>query len=214
MSSRRRRSSSRAIRTRAVCSARARRRAIAGVHFFENSAPPGSSSSGQRSCRCQSSVVVERDALADEPFAVIDQQPEVELGPGQLRDRQRLEAFAQRGAGDGERVDAVGLAALAAARARAGHQPGRDPDDALAAGDQEPLEGARDVPAVLQRPDPLAAEAARPHPAARRSRARRPATVFSPSSSPVAAATAAIVCERLCMSAPSTIIALVLLHLD
>jgi hypothetical protein len=40
------------------------------------------------------------------------------------------------------------------------------------------------------------------------------ATVCSPSSSPVAAATAAIVCERLWVSAPSTIIDLVHLHLD
>ncbi len=38
------------------------------------------------------------------------------------------------------------------------------------------------------------------------------ATVCSPSSSPVGAATAATVCERLWVSAPSTIIALVLLH--
>ena len=61
--------------------------------------------------------VVERDALADQPLAVIDQQPQVELGPVQLRGRQRVQALAQRGAGDRERVDAVGLAALASARA-------------------------------------------------------------------------------------------------
>jgi hypothetical protein len=41
VSSRRRRSSSRAIRTRIVCSARARRRPIRVLHFFKNSAPPG-----------------------------------------------------------------------------------------------------------------------------------------------------------------------------
>ena len=34
--------------------------------------------------------------------------------------------------------------------------------DPLAALDQKPLEGARDVPAVLQRPHPFAAELARP----------------------------------------------------
>ena len=107
-------------------------------------------------------VVVERGAHPDQPFAVIDQQPDVELDAGQLGDRQPLDAFAQRRAGDGERVDAVGLAALAAAAALAGHQPRRDPDDALAADEQEPLEGARDVPAVLQRPDPLVAQPARP----------------------------------------------------
>ena len=119
-------------------------------------------------------VVVERDRHADEPFAVIDQQPDVELDAGQLADRQRVQAFAQRGAGDGDRVDAVGLAALAAAAARAGHQPRRDPDHALATDEQKPLERARDVPAVLQRPDPLAAQAASPVQRPRRSRARRP----------------------------------------
>jgi hypothetical protein len=30
--------------------------------------------------------VVEPNALADEPFAMIDQQPQVELGPVKLRD--------------------------------------------------------------------------------------------------------------------------------
>src|SRR5215216_788465 len=47
-----RRSSSRAIRTRIVCSARASRRPIRVAHLFENSAPPGSRSSGHRSCSC------------------------------------------------------------------------------------------------------------------------------------------------------------------
>src|SRR5215212_7076335 len=45
VSSRSRRSSSRAMRTRIVCSARARRRAIFALHLFENNAPPGSVSS-------------------------------------------------------------------------------------------------------------------------------------------------------------------------
>ena len=94
-----------------------------------------------------------------------------------------------------------------------GHQPRRDPDHALAAGDQEPLERARHVPAVLKRPDPLAGRARAPS----RSSAPNPraptATVFSPSTSPVAASTAAIVCELLCMSAPSTIIDARPLHL-
>ena len=51
--------------------------------------------------------VVERDARADEPFAVIDEQPQVELGPVQVRRRQRVQAFAQRRSRDRERVDAV-----------------------------------------------------------------------------------------------------------
>ena len=62
--SRRRRSSSRTIRTRIDCSARAKRRPIRVPHFFENNAPPGSRSSGQRSCRCQSSVLLPARAAA------------------------------------------------------------------------------------------------------------------------------------------------------
>ena len=61
--------------------------------------------------------VVERDALADQPLAVIDEQPQIELGTVQLRGRQRIQAFAQRRPGDRERVDAVGLPALARDRA-------------------------------------------------------------------------------------------------
>ena len=41
-------------RTRAVCSARARRRPTVALHFFDNSAHLGNACSGQRSCRCQS----------------------------------------------------------------------------------------------------------------------------------------------------------------
>ena len=103
------------------------------------------------------------------------------------------------------RVDAVGLAAIAAAAALAGHQPGRDPDDALAADEQEPLERARDVPAVLDRPHPLVAQAARPLQRRGKAARRRPRPSARRAARRCAAATAAIVCERLCMSAPSTI---------
>ena len=49
--------------------------------------------------------VVDRHTRANEPFAVIDQQPQIELGPVQVRGRQRVETFSQGGPGDGERVD-------------------------------------------------------------------------------------------------------------
>jgi len=49
----------------------------------------------------------------------------------------------------------------------AGHQLGRNAQHALAARDQEPLKRARHVPAVLQRPDTLALQAARPDEQAR-----------------------------------------------
>ena len=45
---------------------------------------------------------------------------------------------------------------------RTGHQPRRHPDHSLTASDQEPLTRARDLPAVLQRPHPIAAETAHP----------------------------------------------------
>ena len=75
-------------------------------------------------------VVVERDAHANEPFAVIDEQPDVELDSGQFGDRQALQAFSQRGAGDGDGIDAIGLAAIppaAAAVSRAATRTTRSP---------------------------------------------------------------------------------------
>ena len=105
---------------------------------------------------------VELDAMADEAFAVVDEQAQVELGPVQVRGRERVQAFLQRGAGDVERVDRIRLAALAGAAARAGAQVRRDPQHALAAPDQKALQRPGDVPAVLKRPDPLAVKAARP----------------------------------------------------
>ena len=128
--------------------------------------------------------VVERDALTDEPFAVIDQQPQVELGPFQVRGRQRVQAFAQRRAGDGDRVDAVGLAALARRRAARGHQRAVDPQNTFSALDQKPLQGARHMPAVLQRPHPLGAQPSRPAATTRRTHGAD-LDRLSPSSSPV-----------------------------
>jgi hypothetical protein len=83
-------------------------------------------------------------------------------GPASAAVRERLDAFGQRGSRDGERVDAIGLAALATRPPRVGHQPRWHPDDAFAASDQKPFEGARDVAAVLQRPDTLDAQSPRP----------------------------------------------------
>jgi hypothetical protein len=111
--------------------------------------------------------VVEPNALADQALAVIDEQPQVKLGPVQLRNRKIVQPFAQRCPGDRHRVDAVGLASLAPSAASAGHQLGRDAQNALAARDQEPLEGAGHVPAILKRPDSLPLQAARPDQQAR-----------------------------------------------
>jgi hypothetical protein len=93
---------------------------------------------------------------------VVDQQPDVELDAGQFGRREPVDAFPECRAGDGERVDAVGLAAITSGAALAGHQPGRHANDAFAVDEQETLEGTRDVAAVLKRPDPVVAQARRP----------------------------------------------------
>jgi hypothetical protein len=107
-------------------------------------------------------VVIDGGAHSDEPFAVVDEQPNLEFDARRLRDRQPLKALPERCAGDGDRVDAVGLATITPGAALAGHQPGGDANDPLAAGHQQPLEAARDMPAVLQRPHALGAQAASP----------------------------------------------------
>ena len=61
-----------------------------------------------------------------------------------------------------QRVDRIGLAALTDPLAGVSHQPGREPDDRLAAIDQEPLQPAGYVPDVLDHPHPLAVELATP----------------------------------------------------
>jgi hypothetical protein len=63
---------------------------------------------------------VELDAMANESFAVVNEQPQIELGPVQVRGRERLQALPQRGASDVERVDRVRLVALAGTLARSG----------------------------------------------------------------------------------------------
>ena len=93
---------------------------------------------------------------------MLDRQPDLELHASQLGHRQPLKAFAQRRAGDGDRVDAVGLAAITTGAALTGHQPGRDADDTLAVDEQEPLEGTGDVATVLERRDAVLAQAAGP----------------------------------------------------
>ena len=45
---------------------------------------------------------------------MVDQKPNVELRAGELGRRQRLQALRQSRARDGQSIDAIGLAALAA----------------------------------------------------------------------------------------------------
>jgi hypothetical protein len=61
--------------------------------------------------------VVERDALADESLAMVNEQPQIEFRALKLRRRQGVQAFAQRRPRDRDRVDALGLPAPARAAA-------------------------------------------------------------------------------------------------
>ena len=79
-------------------------------------------------------------SLAHQVFAVVDEQPHLALGPVQLGDRQI--GLAQRGTGDGERVDRVALAERAGRGTRVRHQLRRHPHDPLAGGEQVPLQAA------------------------------------------------------------------------
>jgi hypothetical protein len=92
-------------------------------------------------------------SLADQVFAVVDQQPHLAFVPIEPRDRQV--GLAQGSAGDGERVDSVGLPERARTSPRIGHQLRRHPDDPFASGEQIPLKTTRQVPAVFDRPAPL-----------------------------------------------------------
>ena len=106
--------------------------------------------------------VVQGHARADETLAMVDEQPDVELRARQRRGRQGLDAGCQRGPGNRHRVDLIALAALAAGAPRAGHQSRGDANHTLTTADQKPLQRAGDMPAVLQRPHPLAIKTARP----------------------------------------------------
>jgi hypothetical protein len=94
---------------------------------------------------------------------MIHQQPHVAFRADELGDRQRPESYTDRGARDRDRVDRIGLPALTGRPARAGHQLRRHPQDPLTARQQKALQRPGDMPTVLDRPDALVLEAARPH---------------------------------------------------
>jgi hypothetical protein len=97
--------------------------------------------------------VLDARTLTHEILAVVVQEPDLALLPRQESRRQiRL---AQEGTRDRKRVDRIRLASCACPLARVRHQLRRHPHDALPAGEQEALERAGDVPAVLERPHPL-----------------------------------------------------------
>ena len=146
-----------------------------------------------------------RGLLADEPLAMVDQQPQIEFGPSSC-----AAGKASKPSCSAARATAIASIASDFPRRRARRRARavsfvvmrrtRSPRR-----DQKPLKGARHVPAVLDRP-----HRSLPSPRAQRNSTPKPlaptGTVCPPSTSPVAAETAAIVCERLWVSAPSTII--------
>src|SRR4051812_6622208 len=162
VSSRRRRSSSRAILTRAVCSVRARRRPIAPDHFFETRPLPGSLSSGQRSCRCQSRSLLIATRLRTSRSRWSTSSRRSSSGPASCaagspsrpsRNAARATANASI-ASDLPRLRAPRRAsAISFVATRITRSPLRQ---------QKPLQRTRDMPAVLKRPNPLLAHRTRP----------------------------------------------------
>jgi hypothetical protein len=114
------------------------------------------------SCRCQRSRFWDPGGLGYQVLAVVEQQLDGQRALIEEGLRQRLDALPERSAGHGGGVDRIGLAALACAPARAGHELGSYAHHALAALDQEALEAARDVAAILDRPDALRVERSGP----------------------------------------------------
>jgi hypothetical protein len=85
---------------------------------------------------------------------VVEQERELALRAAEPGRGQRLDALADGRAGHGRRVERVRLGELARALARPGHRLGGHAHAALARAQREALEPARDLAAVLDRPDP------------------------------------------------------------
>ena len=139
-------------------------------------------------------------AFVDEVFAVIDQELQLPVGL-LVRPRTAQTRLAQRGPRDRQRVDRVRLATRPARTPLGRHQLRRHPHQLLAGSDQLPLKAARQLPAILDRPQPLAIK---PH-SPRHQLVLRAATVCSSSIRP-ASSTATAVNDCLCTSTPITII--------
>ena len=157
--------SGRAGRGRSAPGSSARRRASwrlsRSSQTVRSSAPSGTAQVRVELVQVPAQPLLAATPLGDEVVAVIDQQ---------LQLAQRLLAGAwavqprllQRRPGDRERVDRVRLAPRPAAPALRRRQPRRHPHQPLALLNQRPLEAARHVPAILNRPQPLPAERASP----------------------------------------------------
>ena len=112
----------------------------------------------------------------------------------------------QRRPGDRDRVDADRTCRARGSSAASRPSTRRNANDALAAGDQEPLQARRRHAGNPPAPRPARHRGRAPRSAAPRTRARRPRRSSRRAAGRSPQSTAAIVCERLCVSAPSTII--------
>ena len=148
--------------------------------------------------------LVRAPALVDEVVAVVDEQLQVAEDllvrprPAQLR-------LPQRRPGDRERVDRVRLPARSAGAPFRRHQLRRHPHNVFRGLEQLPLEPAGELPTVLERPQPLLAEPARPDNQLLACDRRRLLVSIRPASS-----TATAVTDCLCTSTPITIISITL----
>ncbi len=119
-----------------------------------------------------------------------------------IRPRPAQTRLPQRGPRDRERIDRVRLAARPARTSFRRHQLRRHPHQFLTRCEQLPLEPARQLATILERPQPLLVELAGPR---KQLVVRRPTIVLSSSIRP-ASSTATAVTECLCTSTPITII--------
>ena len=107
-------------------------------------------------------VVNQCCALPHQPLAVIDELTDLQRLVIEYDDREAIDALLDRSASDSQRVDRIGFAGLSGTLACASGQFRGDANDPFAVTEQEPFQPAADMPAVLDRPDPLAAQAASP----------------------------------------------------
>ena len=94
---------------------------------------------------------------------VIKQQAHIQLTPRKYRGGQSVDAFSNSRPRHRQRIDRIRLAALARRTASTGHHPRRDPHHLLAPPHQQPLQPARYMSAILDRPYPIRI-AQPPHP--------------------------------------------------
>jgi hypothetical protein len=132
------------------------------ARLLERAAPQRALELGREIEQVPAQPVLDPRALGDQVLAVVGQQPDLHRPLIEMSDGEALHAVLDHGPGDRQRVDLVRLARLALPTPGGAHPVRCDTHDPLAGRDQRLLEPARDVATVLDRPDPLLIEPARP----------------------------------------------------